>query len=1266
MAERSPLHLQLPFTDLRPARGPWALAAILLVAATAPAMAQESASAVDLPLAKEAPADGETTEAEEADPLPERGPAKVKGKLPSKWADAHTWRSIGPANMGGRISDITVNPDDPSEYWIGTGTGGVVHTTNNGVTYEHQFTNQRVSSIGGICVAPSDPTVVWVGTGETNPRNSVSWGDGVYVSRDSGATWRHAGLAETFQISTIVVHPDDPDTVYVGALGRLWGPNEERGLYKTVDGGHTWERIHFVDEDTGVVEVKMHPSDPNTIAIATYERRRDMFDTNDPAIKWGDGSAIYVTRDGGDSWEKPSAGLPTGTLGRIGMSWSASEPDHLFAVVETDRITQQPDNAAWFGVSLGRSDLGALVNSVEEESPAAKADLKEGDIVLRIADTAILDQTKLRRTLRDYFAGDTAKLEVVRDGELIELEITFDKEPEEEEDSTDIHGRRRDGPFGLGLGGQRSNAQDQQGPDGFEFGGIFKSTDAGATWKRINSLNPRPMYYSEIRVDPSDERYVYVLGTRLHKSDDGGETFTSDGHGGDVHVDHHALWIDPTNGRRIILGNDGGIYVTEDRMENWEHHNKLALGQFYNVTVGPRTMYNVYGGLQDNGSWGGPSRTTDGGATNLDWFRVGGGDGFRCIVDPTNPDLVYYESQNGGLGRRDFGTGEGGYMKPRAPRGDDITYRFNWNTPYLLSHFNSEIYYSAGNYVFRSVQKGNSQRRISPEISATDRGAAVALAESPMDIDVLYVGTDDGALWMTEDGGEEWVDLMALNGAPAFDKSESEEEARKAIVTSESAKRVSLPLQPAALFDVTLAGTWVCKAEGEGIETDDDGKFTLEIEVDDLGKVTGTMDSDIGAGKITRVRWKESTGDLSFRFKGDALTLEFSSKVDVSEGTMSGSITAAGDAFRFDWTGERDGEVLLADASAEAEEGAKGEAEAKEAAEQTDSQTEASDEEAPKSSKPKKKKAKKKKFVKDTLDQLLPGRRYVSDLKASQHKSKRVYATFDGHRSNDTLPHVFVSDDLGRSWDSIRSNLPDAAGSARAILEDSRNENILYLGTEFGIYVSIDRGESWTRFNSNLPTVPVHDLAQHNEMQELVAGTHGRSVWITDISALGQITEEVLEADATLFEPTDVHMRARAKSRGGIGNHAFRGTNPRSGAAIMYAFNKTPKDATLEIIGGDGSVLATLEVAEEKGLHVAEWNLRQQSQSRSTGRRRRARRVSPGVYTAKLTVSGQSQSHSFEVHNDPEQATTEWIAFEDEREELEALFEANSKAGERD
>lgn len=1244
-------------TSPRIRRAAWAAGLIpfLTLAAAASPLAPAAQDSDTPAAAEEKPAEEEKVKL-----LPERPPLQTEGTLPIEWASAHTWRSIGPANMGGRITDIAVHPDDAAEVWLATATGGVVHTTNGGTTYEHQFQNQRVSSVGAIAVAPSDPSVVWLGTGEANPRNSCSWGDGVYVSTDSGATWRHAGLPESFQISTVVIHPDDPNTVYVGALGRLWGPNDERGLYKTSDGGFTWERLLFVDEDTGVVEVKMHPTDPNTIAVATYERRRDMFDTNDPAEKWGDGSAIWMTRDGGATFEKAKAGLPTGTLGRIGMNWSVENPDHLYAVVETDKITQEPENAAWFGIAFENAEIGAKVRSVTEESPAETAGLEKGDVILRIADTAVADQTKLRRVLRDFFAGDTAKVEVVRNGEFQVLEIVFDRRPQDEEERLDVHGRRRDGPFGIGLGGQQANAQNEQGPEGFEYGGIFKSTDKGATWERINSLNPRPMYYSEIRVDPSDESNIYVLGTRLHRSSDGGETFTSDGHDGSVHVDHHSLWIDPADGRHMILGNDGGIYVTRDRMGHWEHHNKLALGQFYNVTVGPRTHYNVYGGLQDNGSWGGPSRTTGSGATNEAWFRVGGGDGFRCIVDPTNPDLVYYESQNGGMGRRDFSTGEGGYLRPSAPNGSG-GYRFNWNTPFLLSNFNSSIYYSAGNHVFKSVRKGSSQRPISPEITATDRGAAVALVESPLDQDVLYVGTDDGALWMTEDGGAEWIDLMALNGSPAFDDAgDDETEAEASNITEEAAEetaaeRVSFAISATQTLpmDGTLAGVWTCKAEGEGIESDADGVFTVTLSVDPAGKVTGTMASDIGDGPLKRVRWKASTGDLSFRFEGESLTLEFTSKVNLDESKMEGTIEAAGGSFRFDWTGTRSGDVAAQKAGTDSGAADAGSAEA------------AGPDVGPEPDKAEGK-PKKKKFLKNTIDQLLPGRRYVSDLKASRFSKKRIYATFDGHRSDDTLPHVFVSNDLGQSWESLRNNLPDEAGSVRAILEDANSEDVLYLGSEHGIYASIDRGQSWTRFNSNLPTVPVHDLAQHTGMGELVAGTHGRSVWICDISHMGQMSKEVAGEKAFLFSPADVHLRARGKSRGSVGNQGFRATNPASGALVTYSLKTQARDFSLEVVGPDGSVVATIDAPNERGLHRVLWNLRAQSPGDENGRRRRARRVSPGKYMIRLTANGAVQNRMLEVHNDPEMQTTEWIANEEAEEELQAIFDAHSALSERE
>ena len=293
-------------------------------------------------------------------------------------------------------------------------------------------------------------------------------------------------------------------------------------------------------------------------------------------------------------------------------------------------------------------------------------------------------------------AGQTLKLVVSRDRKPVDITIDLEKRPQAQ--GRNGNRRRTRSPFTGTLGGQAANLQGQQGENEQEYGGVYLSQDGGESWKRINTLNPRPMYYSQVRIDPTDLQNMYVLGTSLYRSTDGGETFTGDG-GRGVHVDHHALWIDPADSRHMILGNDGGIYVTYDRMDNWDHHNHAAIGQFYHAGIGSRLNYRVYGGMQDNGSWGGPSRVSnDSGSTNTDWFRVGGGDGFVTLVDPDDPDQIYFESQNGGMGRNNLRTGERGFIRPRPPRG--TRYRFNWKTPFTLSPHNSKIHYSAGNFVF--------------------------------------------------------------------------------------------------------------------------------------------------------------------------------------------------------------------------------------------------------------------------------------------------------------------------------------------------------------------------------------------------------------------------------------------------------------------------------------------------------------------------------------------------------------------------------------
>ncbi len=598
--------------------------------------------------------------------------AETRPTLPSGWMKAFQWRSIGPANMRGRITAMAVCERAPNTWWAATASGGLLKTTNNGLTFEHQFDRQATVSIGDVQVASSNPNIVWVGTGEANPRNSVSWGDGVYKSTDGGKTWKNMGLNKTFQIGRIAIHPRDPNVVYVGALGRLWGPNEERGLFKTTDGGKTWKKILYVDDKTGVVDVRMHPKNPDTLIVATYERLRDGFDSNDPAKKYGAGSALYKTTNGGNSFKKLSKGLPTCKLGRIGIDYYRRDPNFVYVVLESEQIGHEPPDAPYMGINGTDAEVGARITEVVANGPAAKAGLKKGDIVLRIEGATVYSYTDFLREVRQRAAGDKVKLEVSRDHQGVELEIIFGKRPppkKPQQSGGSPQPRRRSTPFGASLGGQRENLHDQQGEEGREFGGIYRSENGGESWTRINSVNPRPMYYSQIRVDPRDNNNIFVLGTALYRSVDGGKTFTPDGARGGVHVDHHAMWIDPRDGRHIILGNDGGIYVTCDRAQTWDHLNHVAIGQFYHVAVGPRRDYRVYGGLQDNGSWGGPNRVRGGsGPVNSDWFRVGGGDGFICQIDPHDADQIYFESQNGAMGRINFRTGQRGSARPQPPK----------------------------------------------------------------------------------------------------------------------------------------------------------------------------------------------------------------------------------------------------------------------------------------------------------------------------------------------------------------------------------------------------------------------------------------------------------------------------------------------------------------------------------------------------------------------------------------------------------------------
>jgi len=1017
--------------------------------------------------------------------------ATAEGTLPADWLKAMTWRCIGPATMGGRITAISVYEADPTTYWIATASGGLLKTVNNGYSFEHQFDREGTVSIGDVCVAPSDKNIVWIGTGENNPRNSVSYGDGVYKSSDGGKTWKNMGLKKTFQIGKVVVHPKDPNTVYVGALGRLYGPNEDRGVYKTTDGGATWNKVFYTDDKTGVIDMVMHPSQPDTLWVAMWERTRDGYDSwpggnqgwpdgydgYDPVKKWGPTAGIYKTTDAGKNWKKLTKGLPTNQFGRVGLDVYRKDPNVLFAVVDCEKIgmgpPQRPVGYMGFQARDAADNKGATLTSVVADGPADKAGLKIGDRVTAVDGKAVTSNQQFVTALNDKKPGDKVKVKISRDMDEREVEVTLgerpatgtgfsgmfaeedpagakvagvipegaaeragiqigdiitkigDREVKSADDLQEINRNSRAGdvakveftrgsekktvdltflsrqtggpgggfgpgggsrtrPFAAYYAGQRENAQDQQGPDGFQYGGIYKSTDGGESWTRVNSLNPRPMYFSVVRVDPQDDKLVYALGISQYRSTDGGKTFRGD-FGRGVHSDGHALWIDPTNGRHMIIGCDGGFYCSYDRGQNWDHLNHLAIGQFYHVALSTKKPYWVFGGLQDNGSWGGPSVNLHGGGgpVNEDWISTGGGDGYVSRVDQNDPDQIYFESQDGGMGRIHLKTGERAQIRPARRGQGDPPHRFNWNTPYILSNHNSKILYAGGEFVFRSLYKGDNLQPISPEITRTKRGSATALSESPRNADVLWVGTDDGYVWITRNGGKDWTNVTEKVG--------------------------------------------------------------------------------------------------------------------------------------------------------------------------------------------------------------LPGPRWVATIEASRFVEGRAYVCFDAHRSDDDKPYLYVTEDFGQTWKNITSNLPEF-GSTRCLREDVVNQNLLYCGTEFGIWASLNRGGAWSKLNGNLPTVDVHEVAVHPTAGEIVAATHGRSIWILDVSALRQMSPQALNAAVTLYKPNTTIRYQVQPSRGNSGRR-FTGQNPQPGAHIYYSLKEKAQKVSVRVVDIDGAVMGQFDGPGDAGLHRVSWSM---------------------------------------------------------------------------
>ena len=569
------------------------------------------------------------------------------------------WRYVGPAIAGGRITDVEIVLDDPSHWFIGAASGGVFESRNRGVTWEPIFDDAPNLSIGDIALAPSDPLEIWIGTGEANNRNSSPWGAGVFHSSDGGKTWVLKGLEDTRHIGKVIIHPTDPETVWVAAVGHLWGPNSERGVYKTTDRGTTWTKSLYLDSNTGVIDIALHPSDPNVLYAATYTRRRRAWGF----LGGGPNGGIYRSLDGGESWDRMSEGLPEGDIGRIGFEVWQRDPNVVVAIIEA------------------------------------------------------------------------------------------------------------------------------------EDGGVFRSGDRGETWERINTLNPRPMYYSQIRLDPNDQDRMYVLGTNLHRSVDGGETFEvmpmELEYNTGVHVDHHDLWIDPSDSRHMVLGNDGGLYYTYDSGDNWQFTGNLPIQQLYDISLNMEDPYQIIGGLQDNNHYMGPSTTRRyHGVLNHDWRVIDYGDGMTSQADPIDPTTVYVSSQGGAILRVDTRTLDRKDIQPFNPDTANA-FRFYWTAPIHMSPHDPSTLYLGANRLFISRNRGESWDMTedltkaipqddlevmgvltdSTTLSRNDGvgtyGSITSISESPAESGIIWVGADDGTVQVSRDHGESWSDISGnISGLP--------------------------------------------------------------------------------------------------------------------------------------------------------------------------------------------------------------------------------------------------------------------------------------------------------------------------------------------------------------------------------------------------------------------------------------------------------------------------------------------------------------------
>jgi photosystem II stability/assembly factor-like uncharacterized protein len=865
-------------------------------------------------------------------------------------------RSIGPGGMSGRVTSIDVVLSNTDVIYVGTASGGLWKSESGGIKWEPIFDDQKAASIGDVTVDPTNPDVIWVGTGEGTPRNSQSAGFGIYKSIDGGKNWDFKGLGETRNIHRVLVNPKNSDEVYVGAQGPAWGETEHRGVFKTSDGGDTWEKILYIDEKTGIGELVMDPRNPDKLIANMWQFRRWpwFFKSGGPS------SGMHITFDGGKTWKKRTDkdGLPKGDLGRMGIAIAPSNPKLIYALIES-----------------------------------------------------------------------------------------------------------------------KKNA-------------LYKSEDGGFKWKKVSDKNigGRPFYYAEIYVDPINENRIYNLHTYVTVSNDGGKTFgslmTAYGANG-VHPDHHAFWGHPTNPNFIIEGNDGGLNISLDRGKTWRFVENLPVAQFYHINYDMDWPYNVYGGMQDNGSWRGPAYVwRSGGIRNSYWDELAFGDGFDVVPHPGNSRFGYAMSQQGYVSRYDLITGHQQMIRPVHPKGEYL--RFNWNSAIAQDPFDEDAIFFGSQYVHYSTDRGNNWEIISPDLTTNDpekqkqhesggltfdaTGAEnfttiLVIEPSPLDHNVIWVGTDDGNVQLTTDRGKTWNNVnKKIHGAPA--------------------------------------GSW------------------------------------------------------------------------------------------------------------------------------------------------------------------------VAQINASKYDPAEAVVVINNYRRNDWKPYVFKTDNYGKSWKSIADE-DKVWGHALSYVQDPVEQNLQFLGTEYGLYVTLDNAKTWTKWTSGYPTVSTMDLKIHPREHDLVIGTFGRAAYILDdirpLREMASTKNNLMKKRLHFFEPPTAVLAINRQASGTRfeANAIFTGKNRSRGAMLTFVFNpdkkkkkEKPKNSssdkkgksedkkekvTMEVMDVDGNIIRTVKHNVETGVNRIYWGLRRKGvrypnspkSTKPDAREPGGPPVLPGEYTIRLSHGKDSTSQIVNVILDP-------------------------------